>query len=155
MKRNQAEFRPTSGLQPNVSARALRRVGEMVNEALQSQLDLVRLMNQGVQPAAIDELVKRGLDLVELQWVIAPRTLRHRRQRHERLKTDETERWLRAATLHALATEVLGDQDKAIAWLHQPRRAFDGKSAVELMQTEPGAELVEELLLQLDSGYFA
>ena len=64
-------------------------------------------------------------------------------------------RWLRAARLQALAREVLGSDDKALQWLHKPRRMFDQLSAMELMKTEAGAQLVEEVLSQLDAGYFA
>lgn len=75
--------------------------------------------------------------------------------RHERLTADETGRWFRAAKVHALASEVFGDEAKAMQWLHKPRKIFADLSAMEVIQTEAGAKLVEEALGQIDSGYFA
>lgn len=80
----------------------------------------------------VDALIKRGYSAGELSWVIKPRTLSHRRQKHERLSSEETGRWL-----------------------HKTRKLFDGLNAIEMIQTEAGARLVEDALNQIDAGYFA
>ena len=68
---------------------------------------------------------------------------------------EKSARWLRAAKICALAEEVFGKKDKASTWLHKPRKAFDNQSAIIIMQTEPGAKLVEDTLNQIDADYFA
>ncbi len=68
---------------------------------------------------------------------------------------DESGRLIRAAKIFAMADVVFGDHDLAIKWLNKPRKAIGDMSALDAMQTEAGAILVEEVLGQIDSGYFA
>lgn len=148
-------FTPRKSRRKTASARALAQVGEILEIPLKTQVDVIRLTREGIEPGAMDELVKRGYRKSDISWVVPARTLTHRRKNHERLTPEESGRWFRAAKLQALAREVLGDDARALGWLHKPRRAFDGLSAIELMQTEAGGQLVEEVLGQLDAGYFA
>lgn len=82
-----------------------------------------------------------------MDWIIPPRTLSHRLKINERLTIDESDKLIRAAKIQALTSEVLGSEEKAAAWLHKERKIFDGLSAMELMKTELGAQLVEETLI--------
>ncbi len=148
-------FTPTRSQVQNASARALVKVGKIVNLKLKNPLDVVKVMRRGVEPEAVDALINKGFRGAELHWIVNPRTLRHRRDKCELLTPEESGRWFRAANIQALALEVLGENEKSMKWLHKPRKAFDGVSAMELMQTETGAQLVEDMLGQLDAGYFA
>lgn len=69
-------------------------------------------------------------------------------------RVDEADTTLRIANITALAQKVLG-AEKATDWLNKPRKIFDGLSAMELTETESGASLVQEKLIQLDEGYIA
>lgn len=148
-----SEFTPQA-TNKGVSARVMARVGSILHIGLKTPLDVVRVSREGIVTSAVDLLVEQGFNRRDLDWIIPLRTLTHRREKGQKLTTDETERWLRAAKISALAQEVLG-ADKAMAWLNKPRKIFDGLSAMELIKTEPGASLVEETLIQLDEGYFA
>lgn len=152
---NIVEFKPSRLPGGSAYSRALARVGGMAESPLGNPLDEVRLTQQGVVPDVVEALAKSLLSLNELNWVIARRTLSHRKSKGERLTPEETGRWLRAAKITTLAEEVFGDANKATLWLHKPRKAFNGQNAVTLMQTEAGARLVEDTLNQLDAGYFA
>ncbi len=148
-----SEFTPEKA-NKGVSARVMARVGSILHIGLKTPLDVVRVSREGIVTSAVDLLVDQGFNRRDLDWIIPLRTLTHRREKGQKLTTDETERWLRAAKISALAQEVLG-AEKAMAWLNKPRKIFDGLSAMELIKTEPGASLVEETLSQLDEGYFA
>ena len=150
-----AEFKPTVHLQTSAYSRALIRVSEMVKSNIKNQFDEIALTQTGVMPAAVEVLAKTIVTINELSWVIARRTLTHRKNKGERLTPEESGRWLRAAKICALAEEVFGNQDKASTWLHKPRKAFDNQSAITIIQTEAGARLVEDTLNQIDAGYFA
>jgi putative toxin-antitoxin system antitoxin component (TIGR02293 family) len=54
-----------------------------------------------------------------------------------------------------LAEEVFGDDAKAARWLRKPKVRFEGRTPMEVLRTEAGVRLVEEMLLQLDYGIFA
>jgi len=148
-----SEFTPEKA-NKGVSARVMARVGSILHIGLKTPLDVVRVSREGIVTSAVDLLVDQGFNRRDLDWIIPLRTLTHRREKGQKLTTDETERWLRAAKISALAQEVLG-AEKAMTWLNKPRKIFDGLSAMELIKTEPGASLVEETLIQLDEGYFA
>ena len=83
------------------------------------------------------------------------RTLMRRKQRGERLKSDESERLLRLARLHLRAVEVLHGNEKARRWLFSPSRALGGKTPFEFASTEPGAREAERLLGRIEHGVFS
>ena len=55
----------------------------------------------------------------------------------------------------ALAETVMGDRDCALSWLTAPKRSLGNEAPMDLLDTEPGAQVVEELLYSIDEGYFA
>lgn len=148
-------FTPTQSAPQTAVARAMGVVSKLVGFTLNSPLDEVRLTQQGIQPEAMDSLKKLGAPTSELNWIIKPRTLAHRKSKKEGLTQEETGRWLRAAKIQALAIEVFADNKKAQVWLQKSRQKFGGQSALELVQSEAGAQLVEDTLNQIDAGYFA
>ena len=79
----------------------------------------------------------------------------HRRHKGERLRPDESERLARIGKIVALAEQVLGGKDRALKWLHAPKRRLRGKTPVELLATAEGAQVVEEALIAIDEGYVA
>ena len=150
-----AVFTPRRHAQNTALNRAIKAVGLMIDAPLVKPLDVVRVTRQGLPPELVDVLVEKGFARKDIGWIVAPRSLRHRRDKKEKLTPEESDRFLRAAKLYALAVEVFGSTDKAMQWLLKPRNAFDGHSAMEFMQSEIGGEIVEEQLCQLDAGYFA
>ncbi len=60
----------------------------------------------------------------------------------------------RAARLTAQAEAVFGSTETAQRWLSKPKRQLNGLSPNEAMQDEQGAQLVAQLLKQIDNGYF-
>jgi putative toxin-antitoxin system antitoxin component (TIGR02293 family) len=126
-----------------------------IRGAFASELDLAKIAGEGLVVTVIDNLLREGLSKAELKFVIPPRTLAHRRAKLEPLSDAETDRAIRVAYLIAKAETTFGDKDKALRWLRRGLRRFDGKAALELMQTEAGAKLVDEALVQIDEGYSA
>lgn len=147
-------FKPAA-TQNTAWSRAMITVGTIAETPLNGPLDEVRLTRCGIKPGVMDALKQLGASATELNWIIKPRTLTHRKAKNEKLTPEETGRWLRAAKVQALADEVFGNKEKAVGWLHKPRKRFDNQSAMTLIQSEAGAQLVEETLNQIDAGYFA
>ncbi|MEE8058591.1 MAG: antitoxin Xre/MbcA/ParS toxin-binding domain-containing protein, partial [Pseudomonadales bacterium] len=150
-----AMFTPHAKYTQSASVRALNQVGGILDTHITGIVDMVRIVQHGINPDAVEALVKLGFSRGDIAWIVPQRTLTHRRQKKERLTAEESGRWLRAAKIQALAKVVMGEDEKAIQWLHKKRKAFDNMSAMELMQTEAGGQLVEEYLGQLDTGYYA
>ncbi|WP_299975539.1 antitoxin Xre/MbcA/ParS toxin-binding domain-containing protein [uncultured Pseudoteredinibacter sp.] len=146
---------PSIRSRQTASIRAMATVSKMAGVRLKTARDEVQLSQRGISPDVIDQLKQLGTSSAELHWIIKPRTLAHRKSKGEDLTQEETGRWLRVAKIQALALEVFGSKEKAISWLRKPTRSFDDQSALVLLQSEAGAQLVEDKLNQLDAGYFA
>ena len=121
-----------------------------------SDLDLLRLVAERLDPAAVESLQAHGLSAKEIAALIIPsRTLSHRRSRAERLTVEESDRAVRIARILALAATVFGSSGRGLEWLRSPLSRLDGAAPMTLLATDVGTRMVEELLIQIDEGYVA
>jgi putative toxin-antitoxin system antitoxin component (TIGR02293 family) len=70
----------------------------------------------------------------------------------ETLSPMEADRVYRLMQLLARASEALGGEADAARWLHQELRALGGVAPIELLDTEPGYELVLDTLGRIEAG---
>ena len=68
------------------------------------------------------------------------------------MTVDESDRLVRLTRVQSLAEDVFDDSDKANRWLRQPLGIIDGKTPLELAQTDAGARVVEQIIAKLDWG---
>jgi putative toxin-antitoxin system antitoxin component (TIGR02293 family) len=124
--------------------------------ALHSDSDLVQIVEDRLPLATVDALGSNGMTDEEIyQFIVPRRTLAHRKSRQEPLSHEESDRAVRIARIASLAEEVFGDDAKAARWLRKPKARFTQRTPLELLRTEAGARVVEEMLLQLDYGFAA
>lgn len=101
------------------------------------------------------EVIRRDLQLsnVELARVvsISPRTLA-RRKKEIRLPSDESERAYRVARLIEIAADILGSKEETQGWMKENNFALGNQRPLDLIRTEPGAQLVERILRQIEHG---
>lgn len=150
----EAVFTPKSGSSKTASARALAKMGSILNISITSYSDLSRYARAGLPVSSFETFTQQGFSRKEAEWIIPARTFTHRKGGDGRLTVDESDKLIRAARVQSLAYEVLGSAEKALAWLHKERNLFDGLSAMDAMKTEHGAQQVEEALIQLDEGFY-
>jgi len=123
---------------------------------LRSDRDLASLVEKRLSPAAIEALLRGGLSDAEAYNLIVPRrTLAHRIAKHQPLSKDESDKAVRVARITAMAEQVFGEPLRAWRWLRKPKRQFDSRSPMEMLATEAGARLVEELIIQIDDDIAA
>ena len=120
------------------------------------KLDL-ETVEAGVSVATMSSFVENsGLAFAEIYSVVIPaRTLKHRRAHRQALSRDESDKLARLIRIYDQAMRVLGDQEKTLHWLRKPLRRFTGRTPLEMLRTEFGARMVEEMLGQMDYGMFA
>ena len=124
--------------------------------ALQSDQDLLQCVEQRLPVRVLSALTRHGLSDDEIYRLVIPRrTLAHRKAKKEPLTQEESDRAVRLARITSLAEKVFADKDKALQWLHKPKKRFQGRMPIALLATESGARLVEEMLYQIDHGIFA
>ena len=120
------------------------------------EVDLEKV-EAGLPISAIDRFVSlSGFELRDMYDVVIPaRTLKHRKSRREALSRDESDKLARVARVFDLAVRILGGPKNARSWLQQPKRRFSERNPLEILRTEFGGRLVEEMLGQIDEGMFA
>ena len=135
----------------------LKRIQEILGvQRVRTDQDLMRLVEERLSPRAIDALRQSGLTDEEVYSLVVPRrTLTHRRARREALSRDESDRVVRVARVVALCEEVFGERERGWRWLRDAKRQFKGRAPLDLLATEAGARLVEELLYRIDEGMAA
>lgn len=112
-------------------------------------------IRKGFAVKVIENLKEAGIDKTFRERIIPARTLQHRITKGEPLSPAESERAYRVASIVSLADKVFGNHDKGLKWLHKPMKSLDGKSPLDVLDNDPGARIVEDLLGRLDEGYFA
>lgn len=130
--------------------------GRLGVSRIRSGEDLARLVDQQLPVTAIRSLVTGGLSYDEVYRLIVPRrTLAHRIARRQPLSKDESDKAVRVARITTMAEQTFRDAEKAWRWLRKPKRRFAGRTPIEMLSSEAGARLVEELLLQFEYGMAA
>jgi putative toxin-antitoxin system antitoxin component (TIGR02293 family) len=124
---------------------------------VRSEADFLKLLERGVPVTALAELAKQeALSPDDIDRLIIPRrTLAHRKGKAQPLNRVESERAVRVASLTALAEETFANRAKAQTWLRRPTSALGGRRPIDLLDSEPGARLVEQLLYRIGHGIAA
>ena len=119
-------------------------------------LDL-ETVEAGVPVATITSFVAAsGMQLKDIYEVVIPaRTLKHRKSRKEPLTPDESDKLVRLVRVYDQAVRVLGETEKALYWLSEPKRRFDRRTPIQMLRTDLGGRMVEEMLGQIYHGMFA
>lgn len=122
-----------------------------------SLLDQSKAVAAGVPASALRELVDNStLTLADLAKIVAPRrTLDRRLKENGNLSPDEGDRLARFASILRLCEHIFGGRIAAMHWLETPKHRFDGERPIDLIRTEVGAKLVEQLLVQAQHGMMA
>lgn len=138
-----------------------QKVSEWLGEKPMSEFDLARVVLRGLPLTTQAIFLRHGITKDEFHRIVIPlRTYRHRKERlnrgeNEMLTPDESDKAVRAARVLALAERVFANRDKALSWMRKPKKRFDGETPMDMLRTEAGGRLVEEMLIQVDEGIFA
>ena len=115
----------------------------------------LQIVEHRLPTAVIKRLISLGLERGEIDSVVIPlRTLQHRRSRRQRLTLEESDRVLRAIRVLSLAESVYGSRERALSWLRNPHPRLESRAPLSLLKTDTGSRLVEDLLVQIDEGFF-
>jgi putative toxin-antitoxin system antitoxin component (TIGR02293 family) len=130
--------------------------GKLGVSKIRSGEDLASLVEKRLPATAVKALVRGGLSDAEVYQLIVPRrTLAHRIAKHQSLSKDESDKAVRVARVTAMAEQVFGEPERAWRWLREPKRRFGGKTPIEMLASDAGARLVEEMIGQIEHGMFA
>jgi putative toxin-antitoxin system antitoxin component (TIGR02293 family) len=120
--------------------------------------DLARLVRKGLPASSVTALAEK-LDLgnsdLSRRLGIPQRTLTRRLSQRSRLTASESDRTVRLARVYAHAVEMIGEEKKAVEWLHKPNRALGGERPLDQLDTDLGARTVEDILGRIAYGVYS
>ena len=121
--------------------------------------------------AAEVRMIRRGLPITAFKQVASfydisesevaallgtsDRTIYRYQKEHKPLNANWSDRLFRLARIAARATEVFESAETARKWLKRSNRALSGATPVEMLDTDAGAEQVNELLTRIDYGVYS
>jgi putative toxin-antitoxin system antitoxin component (TIGR02293 family) len=133
-----------------------QHIGEWLGVRVpRTERELLDIIEQQLPASSIKRLLALGITRAEVDAFVIPlRTLQHRRSRHEKLTVEESDRVLRMMRALSQAEEVYGTRERALQWLRLRNSRLSRRTPVELLKTDTGSRIVEELLVQIDEGIF-
>ena len=158
---------PTIGadtLVTNDAVRAFQLFGghKLINHTVRNSLDAHDVIVKGISSQALIHLVHKvsvlsSGDALSKAIGISLRTLQRRKAMEKgkgRLSTEQSSRAWQFAAIVAQATEVLGDQEAAEAWMLAPAIGLDNRRPIDLLSSAAGAEAVEHHLTRMEYGVY-
>lgn len=131
-------------------------LGSLFGKKLQSEADVLGLIDKGISTENYQMLVRR-LE-VPKGAVGAETTIRNRlKNQNARLNTEESERLVGIARVYASARTLFGTEEKALAWMHRPASYLPHKPPVTpmaLATRDAGVRLLEEKLIRTAHGMY-
>ncbi len=128
-------------------------------KGLQSPLDLIETIRQGLPKQALEQLAKAlRVKVSDLEHIlpVARRTLqRYEQQDVKCLPKELSDHMLQVAKVYARAVDVFEDEERALAWLQAPIVALGGRIPISLLDTSTGVDLVLTELGRIEYGVFA
>ena len=125
-----------------------------IGRPIRTERDIDAAIREGFPQKVVTEVMHSAdltLKELALSLDLSPRSLQ-RRRREGKLAKYESDRIYRLARLIALAKRYIGDDDKARRWLKRPNRSLGGLAPFDLIDTEPGARAVENILGRIAYG---
>jgi putative toxin-antitoxin system antitoxin component (TIGR02293 family) len=117
--------------------------------------DLTILVENGFPIEFIRQLREEGFTPGEIHALVIPaRTLKHRKAKRQSLSPEEADRAVRLARIYDQALRVFGNPEKALHWLRRRNPRLDGRTPLDMLKTEVGGDLVEQMLYQIDEGIY-
>ncbi len=147
------EFHPSQEKKPPVSApiELFVRLG-MVKRG---QSNLTDQIKRGFPVSVIDKIVTElNIPQGELLEIISlPSATLTRRRSEKRLNSKESDRIYRVARVYRTVLQLFeGDKEAARRWLHEPAKALSGDTPLHHLNTEAGADEVQDLVGRLEHG---
>jgi putative toxin-antitoxin system antitoxin component (TIGR02293 family) len=131
---------------------------KVLGRNIRSFAELAELIRKGL-PAGSLAVLGEKLDLknaaLSRKLGIPQRTLTRRLSQHSRLTAAESDRTVRLARVYATAVAMIGNTEKAAAWLRTPNRALGGEVPIDQLDTDLGAKEVENILGRIAYGVYS
>jgi putative toxin-antitoxin system antitoxin component (TIGR02293 family) len=131
---------------------------KVLGKTIRKPDDLANLIRKGLPAATVTALAQKlhiGSTVLSRKLGIPQRTLTRRLSQRSSLTPAESDRTVRVARVYANAVEMIGDPEKAIEWLRTPNRALGGERPLDQLDTDVGAQMVNDVLGRIAYGVYS
>jgi putative toxin-antitoxin system antitoxin component (TIGR02293 family) len=129
---------------------------QVLGRAISTELDLAAAVRAGIPTRAVRLVWKKKIvSPAETYAYVVPRRTFEHREKTGRLTPEQSDRLARVLRLTALAERAFGDSAKAALWLRRKTRPLRDRAPLEMLDSDPGAKLVEDLLGRIEHGIAA
>jgi putative toxin-antitoxin system antitoxin component (TIGR02293 family) len=119
---------------------------------------IIKVIRAGLPYATVkflQDTLELSRDQIATVLQMSFRTL-ERRKKSGKLDSIESDRAIRLFRVFSRACELYeGDQEAALKWLKRKNSALEGLAPEEMIETEVGAVLIENLIGRLENGVFS
>lgn len=122
-----------------------------------SGYDVIGTIRLGLPKAGVDAfLEKTSVDREQLSQVLHISTRQLNRYKPEqRLSPEQSNFLYELARIYTRALDILGDKATAEHWLGRQQLALGNHTPLELLDTTEGVRLVDDLLSQIEYGFYS
>lgn len=121
--------------------------------SISSGNDLVELVHRGLPVSSAIHILKEGLlSKAEFNRFVSSSRTFERRRIEKKLSADESDKLTRFIRIRTFAAEVLGDDHEADLWLREKNLLLDNHRPIDLLDTDSGSQLVENILGRIAHG---
>lgn len=118
-------------------------------------IEQIRKIRHGLPVQSLDQLA-RIFELSRSKMVLTlglkPAQVAREIRTRQRLSPATSERVLRGAIVLVSAGQIFIDTEASVRWLRTPLKALGGTRPIDLLDTEPGAQMVSRFLTGLAHG---
>jgi putative toxin-antitoxin system antitoxin component (TIGR02293 family) len=122
------------------------------------ELAAIGVIRQGLPMTAAQRVAEfYGATDSELSMLLgtSERTLSRRKKETKLLELPQSDRLYRLARIAALTREVFESDETARRWMRRPNRALGGLTPFEMLDTDIGAQKVNEVLARIEYGVYS
>lgn len=115
----------------------------------------IRIIRKGLSASLLNDMAGYlNLSKGELFSIVrTPESTAHKLIKEDRLlDAGASERVIRVIEIARMANEVFGGSELGARWLKTPNFALNGETPLSMLDTEPGALLVRQILNAIDYG---
>jgi putative toxin-antitoxin system antitoxin component (TIGR02293 family) len=122
-----------------------------------NEFQIIECIREGLPKRTIHSVLQNTtISLTQLSWILHISTKQLKRYTDEdRLSSEQSNFLYEFSRLYVRTIDVLGDKGTADGWLHRPNTALNSKSPIEMLDTVEGFRMVEDLISQIEYGFFS
>ena len=122
-----------------------------------NEFEIIDFIREGLPKQAILSVLQNtSISRTQLSWIlhISARQL-NRYADEDRLSPEQSNFLYELSRLYIRATDILGDRTTADNWLHRANIALNDKPPIEMLDTVEGFRLVDDVLSQIEYGFYS